>query len=145
MAAFSGIAVVYQILADIVVAIHLAYVSYVVFGEMLIIIGIPLGWRWIRNVWFRISHLLMILVVALEAVFQFECPLTTWEFQLIEASGQSSEHRTFVGRMLHSLMFFDCPDDWWAWPWIYGGVALTIVLTFIIAPPRWRKRRIQSP
>jgi Protein of Unknown function (DUF2784) len=128
--------VVYHLLADLVVAIHLAYVCYVVFGELLIVIGIPLGWRWIRNMWFRVSHLAMIMFVALEALIQFECPLTTWEYQLLAASGDGSEHRSFVGRLMHNLMFFDCSDESWVWPWIYSSVAGIICLTFVLAPPR---------
>jgi hypothetical protein len=128
----------YQILADIVVAIHFAYVSYVVLGELLIAVGIPLGWQWIRNFWFRVSHLLMILIVVAESVVHFECPLTTWEYQLREASGQPIENRSFVGRLLHKLMFFDLGDDSWRmWQWIYGGAAAVVVLTWVLAPPRW--------
>jgi hypothetical protein len=91
---------VYQILADIVVAIHFAYVAYVVFGELLILIGIPLRWQWIRNFWFRIVHLIMILIVVAEAAVHFECPLTTWEYQLREASGQPFEERSDVDPIL---------------------------------------------
>ena len=82
---------IYLILADIIVAIHFAYVSYVVVGELLIILGILLKWQWIRNFWFRVSHLAMIVVVALEAVVGFRCPLTTWEYLLLDAAGEQIE------------------------------------------------------
>ncbi len=134
----------YSLLADGVVALHLAYVSYVVFGELLIVAGIPLGWQWIRNAWFRISHLVMILVVAFEAVCGIECPLTTWEFNLLQAAGKNPENRSFVGRLLNDLMFFDCPDQSWVWPWIYGGVAGLIVATFVLAPPRFRRKPLAA-
>ena len=137
---------IYLILADIIVAIHFAYVSYVVVGELLIILGILLKWQWIRNFWFRVSHLAMIVVVALEAVVGFRCPLTTWEYLLLDAAGERIERRSFVGRLMHDLMFFDCPDDSWIWRWIYGGVAGVILLTFgdratQMAPqtPRWNQ------
>ena len=132
----------YLILADIVVAVHFAYVSYVVVGELLIIVGIPLGWQWIRNIWFRVSHLAMILIVAAEAYYQFECPLTTWEQQLLTAAGEEVEARSFMGRLLDGVMF--CPDDSCAWPWLYGGFAALVVLTFVIAPPRLKKPRINA-
>jgi Protein of Unknown function (DUF2784) len=127
--------VIYSVLADMVVAIHLAYVSYVVFGQLLIVIGIPLGWRWVRNFWFRISHLAMIVVVAMEALAKFECPLTTWEYQLLAASGTEAEHRSLVGRLMHNLMFFDCSDQSWVWPWIYCTAAGLVFSTFVLAPP----------
>ena len=45
---------------------------------------------------------------------------------------------------MHDLMFFDCPDDSWIWRWIYGGVAGAILLTFVIAPPRWPRKRLDG-
>ena len=127
----------YSILADFIVVVHFAYVSYVVFGQLLIIVGIPLGWRWIRNVWFRVSHLAMILFVALEAYVGMDCPLTTWEYDLRAAAGQDVDERSFVARLVHDLMF--CPADSCNWMVLYVGFAALVVLTFVIAPPRWRK------
>jgi hypothetical protein len=69
-------------LADLVVALHVAYIAYVVVGQALIVAGLIGRWQWIRNFWFRASHLLMISIVAVESIFAFECPLTTWENEL---------------------------------------------------------------
>src|SRR2546423_10030541 len=110
---------IYQILADVVAAIHLAYVSYVVVGELLIVIGIPLGWQWIRNLWFRVSHLVMMLIVALEAVVGFECPLTTWEDKLLLAAGVIDKSRSVVGRLLHNMFLVTPEDSSWERPRIY--------------------------
>ncbi len=129
----------YRILADLVVAIHFAYVGYVVFGQLLILIGMLRKWGWIRNVWFRVSHALMILIVAGEAVAKVECPLTTWENRLLEASGQAANGHTFVGRILDDLMFFDVSGKPWLLPSIYYGFAGLVVLTLIAAPPRLRR------
>ena len=43
-----------SILADIIVFIHLCYMGYIVFGQLLIMpVGWPLRWQWIRNpAWF---------------------------------------------------------------------------------------------
>ena len=54
----------YGLLADLVVIVHFAYVGFVVIGQLLILIGIVLRWQWIRNPWFRLIHLAMILIVA---------------------------------------------------------------------------------
>jgi hypothetical protein len=130
----------YSFLADVVVAIHLSYVSFVIVGELLIILGIPLGWQWIRNIWFRVAHLAAMLYPAYEMFSGIDCPLTVWEIRLLEAAGKTAEHRSFVGRLLNDLMFFDCGDDSWVWPWIYAGLATVFVLTFVLAPPRWKTR-----
>jgi hypothetical protein len=135
----------YGFLADVVVGVHFAYVSYVVFGLLLILLGIAFGWQWTRNLWFRLSHLVMILVVAAEALLGITCPLTRWETLLVQASGRPSEERSFMGRLLNDLMFFDCPDNSWIWPVAYVGFAVLVLLTFVIAPPRWKRRATAQP
>jgi Protein of Unknown function (DUF2784) len=61
---------VYGVLADVVGFIHLAYVSFVVLGQLLILLGIGLRWSWVRDLRFRVVHLAVILVVALESLGQ---------------------------------------------------------------------------
>jgi hypothetical protein len=73
---------VHKFWADFLVVIHLGYVGFVIFGLLAILVGLLLRWQWVRNPWFRWIHLVMICIVAAEAVVDFECPLTTWENQL---------------------------------------------------------------
>ncbi len=47
----------YGIAADLVVAVHVAYVAYVVLGQLAITVAAPMKWQWARNPWFRFSHL----------------------------------------------------------------------------------------
>ena len=69
----------YSLAADLIVVIHLAYVGYIVGGVGLILIGLWRRWRWIRNPWFRLTHLIAILIVVVELVLKRYCPLTIWE------------------------------------------------------------------
>lgn len=132
----------YAILADVIVAIHVVYVSFVVLGQVAILAGIALGWQWVRNFWFRLAHVLAITLVALEAIAEVSCPLTVWEHDLRVAAGQDVTGETFIGRMLHALIFYDFPT--WVFTTIYIGFALVVVATFVLAPPRWRFSR-QAP
>jgi len=127
----------YGLLADVIVAIHVAYVSYVVFGQLAIFAGVVLRWQWIRNFWFRLTHLVAISIVAFEAVMNIPCPLTVWEDRLRRLAGQPVTGETFVGRLLHYLIFYDWPP--WAFTVLYVGFALLVLATFVFAPPRWRR------
>ncbi|RDJ93603.1 DUF2784 family protein [Lacticaseibacillus rhamnosus] len=69
----------YGLLADVIVAVHVAYVSNVVFGQLAIFVGVVRRWQWIRNFWFRVTHLVAISIVAFEAVMNIPCPLTVCE------------------------------------------------------------------
>ena len=53
----------YRLLADFVVAIHFGYVLFVLVGMLLILVGIVLKWKWVRNFWFRMVHFLAIAIV----------------------------------------------------------------------------------
>ena len=83
----------YRALADLVVLAHACYVSFVVFGQLAILVGLLLKWNWVRNLTFRVVHLAAILVVVLEAWWGITCPLTTWEEELRERAGETAERR----------------------------------------------------
>jgi hypothetical protein len=124
----------YRVLADVVVAVHAAYVAFVVVGLLLILLGILFRWSWVRNPWFRLAHFAAILIVAGEAVCDFECPLTVWERHLRTLGGDPARGGTFVGNLLHDLIFIDAPQ--WAFTVAYVAFALFVAATFLIAPPR---------
>lgn len=126
----------YGLLADAIVGVHVAYVSYVVLGQLLIWLGLALRWRWVRNPWFRWTHLIAIGIVGGEAILDIECPLTRWERYFRALAGQEVSGESFVGRLLHDLIFVDWP------PWVINSlhIAFTLVMlaTFVLAPPRRR-------
>src|SRR5437763_16560515 len=99
------VAMRYRLLADLVVAVHSAYVAFVVVGQVLIWVGLWRGWRWVRDWWFRVAHLVAIAIVAAEAVFNIACPLTTWEQRLRQLAGDGVSRGTFVRDPLHNLIF----------------------------------------
>jgi hypothetical protein len=132
----------YGLLADVLVGIHFAFVAFVVVGQLLIMIGAVLRWQWVRNPWFRVLHLLCIAIVATEAMFNYECPCTTWENQLREAAGQKVSDATFMGRLFHNLLFYDCPQD--NFPPMHIGFGVLVLVTFLLVPPRFRRRPPQT-
>jgi hypothetical protein len=124
----------YSFLADFVVAIHVGYVGYVVVGQLLIWLGLMLGWKWVRNPWFRITHLIAILIVAIEVVFDVRCPLTLWEEHFRVLAGEPITGESFLGRLFHSLLYFNAPE--WFFNLLHVGCAMVVLLTFVFFPPR---------
>lgn len=124
----------YGILADAIVAVHVAYVSFVVLGQLLIWLGLVLRWQWIRNPWFRWTHLVMMLVVGAEAALNIECPLTRWENVLRGWAGQPVNGESFIGRLLHDFIFVSWPP--WVVNCLHIAFALIVLATFVLAPPR---------
>ncbi len=143
------------LLADFIVVVHLVYMAVVLFGQVGIMLGHHLGWRWVRNPWFRIIHMTMILVVVYEAVQGIECPLTTWERDLrVEAGQIAANYRddpnwtvnnaSFVARLARGVLM--CPASWepilHQSYYFFGGL---VVATAILVPPRFRRQAVSGP
>jgi hypothetical protein len=122
-------------LADGLVVLHVAYVAFIVLGQLLILAGLVFRWQWVRNFWFRLVHLVAIAIVAVEAAFNYTCPLTTLEYYLRERAGQQPSPESFMGRLMQSVIVHDWP------PWVFNASHITfgflVLLTFVLARPRW--------
>src|SRR3990170_7574289 len=129
----------YALAADVLVAAHVGYVGFVVLGQLAVVVGIARHWGWIRNPWFRVIHLFAISVVAAEAIFGLHCPWTTWERDLRALAGQTTSDISFVGRLIHQVLFVDVPLS--VLNACHIGFALLVALTFVLAPPRWPGHR----
>jgi hypothetical protein len=130
---------VYRILADFVVAVHLGIVLFVVLGMAAILAGIAMKWGWVRNFWFRAVHLLMIAIVTAEALLEISCPLTDWEDSLRERAGETVRQGTFIGRIMHNVLFWNVSRE--TMTIVYCLFGLAVALVFIFAPPRWPWRK----
>ena len=126
------------LLADLIVVLHLAIVAFVVAGEVLVLVGGPLRWAWVRNPSFRIAHLGVVVFVAVEGAFGVLCPLTTWEHDLRVAAGQPRHQGSFVGRLARDLLYVDVPLDLLNACYVAFGV---LVLATLFLVPMRRHRR----
>jgi len=118
--------------ADALVVLHFAIVAFIVGGLVLTWIGASLGWRWIRNPWFRYAHLGGIAFVAAEAILGIACPLTVWEDMLRGGGGSES----FVGRWVRWALYYRAPE--WVFTAIYVAWAAATLVTLRLVPPRRR-------
>ncbi len=122
-------------LADAVLIAHVLFVLFVVGGFALILAGAR-RWDWVRNRAFRTTHLAAIALVAAEALLGITCPLTRWE-DILRATGR--EERSFVGRWLAWLLYYDLPE--WVFAIAYCAFALAVVWVWRAVPPRMRSTR----
>jgi hypothetical protein len=132
----------YRILADLVVAIHFSYVAFVGFGMLAILAGLALGWRWVRNPWFRIAHLVAIIIVAAQALAGVICPLTILENALRRHAGEATYPGSFIGYWAHRLTFYEAPT--WVFTLVYALFGLAVLATMVLAPPHWPARQAKA-
>ncbi|HEX9185420.1 MAG TPA: DUF2784 domain-containing protein [Burkholderiales bacterium] len=119
--------------ADALLVVHFAIVVFIVGGLVLTWAGALLGWKWVRNPWFRYAHLGAIAFVALEALVGMMCPLTVWE----DALRGGSRPDSFIGRWVQRLLYYRAPE--WVFTTLYVGWAAATALTLWLVPPRAKK------
>jgi hypothetical protein len=117
-------------MADALLVVHFAIAAFIVAGLALVWLGAALGWRWVRNPWFRYAHLAAIAFVAAEALAGVACPLTVWE-DLLRGNVQAG---SFVGRWVRRLLYYDAPP--WVFAACYVAWAAATLLTLRLVPPR---------
>lgn len=121
-------------LADLVLLVHAGIVAFVVVGQLLFIVGGVLGWRWVRQLWVRSIHLIMIGIVVLQAWLGRFCPLTIWEYELRRAAGQSPQVEGFVEYWVGNLLFHDLPG--WVFVASYTAFGLLVLWSWWWLPPQ---------
>lgn len=126
--------VLYQMLADAVLAIHFGVVVFIVGGLVAILVGNALGWRWVNGWWFRVAHLAAIAIVVLQAWLGQLCPLTVLESWLRVQAGSASYTKSFIEYWLQRLLFFEAP--FWMFTAAYTAFAVVVALAWWRFPPR---------
>jgi hypothetical protein len=119
--------------ADALLVVHFAIVVFIVGGLVLTWAGAWLGWRWVRNPWFRYAHLGAIVFVALEALIGVMCPLTLWE----DALRGGTRPDSFIGRWVQRLLYYRAPE--WVFTTLYVAWAAATLVTLRLVPPRPRR------
>jgi hypothetical protein len=113
----------FQIAADIVVAFHLLWILFIIFGAL------P-GRRWLT---IRLLHLGSIVFSLLLQSFGWICPLTYLEVWLRQmqqaATGYSG---SFISHYLEKVIYLDVSA-----PYIFVGTVVVIVFSLFLYQP-WR-------
>ena len=121
-------------MADALLVVHFLIAAFIVGGLPLVWLGAALGWRWVRNPWFRYLHLGAIAFVAAEALLGIVCPLTVWEDWL----RGSPRPESFIGRWAHRALYYQAPE--WVFTTAYLAWAAATLITLRLVPPRRKAR-----
>lgn len=125
---------VYDLLADLVLVTHVAFVIFVLTGLIAIIIGGLAKWQWVLNRWFRVAHLLAIGIVVAQAWAGIICPLTTLEMWLREKGDSAVYEGSFIQHWLQQLLYYNAPE--WVFVAAYSLFGLAVLFTLLVFPPR---------
>jgi hypothetical protein len=126
----------YQLLADAVLLLHFAVIVFVVGGLAAVLVGNAAGWRWVNDWWFRLAHLLAIVVVVVQSWLGQHCPLTILESWLRVQAGAQAYQQSFIEHWLQRIIYYDIPL--WVFTLVYTVFAALVMLAWWRYPPRRR-------
>ena len=130
----------YAFFADLVTTVHLAIVAFMILGLPLILVGGACKWAWVRNPWFRITHLGIMGYIVFNALRGELCFLTHLEHDLREKAGQSMEGArdySFIGRLFHDILFVEMPQE--DLHRIYFAFGALVLIATLFVRPRFRR------
>ncbi|MBA4266138.1 MAG: DUF2784 domain-containing protein [Comamonadaceae bacterium] len=122
------------LLADALLALHVAIVLFVVGLLPLVLTGGALGWHWVRHFGLRLTHLALMVFIAAQTWLGQLCPLTVWEQDLRRMAGQGSYRESFIEHWLSRLLYWDAP--WWVFVSAYTGFAVLVGMAWWWVRPR---------
>ena len=117
-------------LALAVLAMHVAVITFNVFGLVVIPLGAWRGWAFVRVFAWRAVHLVLLFVVALQALLGRACFLTLWQAALDQNAGQAASREPLIARWVDSVIFWNLPI------WFFA-VLYVAVLIYAVALWRW--------
>lgn len=109
-------------LADLVLCLHFSIATFVLLGFILIVVGMVRGWEWIKDRRFRLIHVAMVVLVALQALLGRACSLTSLESRLREMAGQEGYDRPFIATWISKILYWDFPL------WVFTVVYIILAL-----------------
>ncbi len=124
------------LLADLVLVVHAGIAVFVVAALPVIVIGNLRGWRFVNALGFRLAHLAAIAVVAVQAWWGVDCPLTTLESWLRHAGGGTGYAVGFIEHWIARALFYAAPT--WMFTVAYSGFGLLVAMAWWYFPPARR-------
>jgi hypothetical protein len=128
----------YQVLADVVLSLHVAIVIFVVGGLAFIVVGNFRGWCLANALWFRLAHLAAIGVVVAESWLGVVCPLTAIEMWLRTQARATTYSGSFIEYWLGRILYYEAPT--WVFTAAYSLFGLAVAATWWCFPPRSGRR-----
>ena len=119
--------------ADVTLVLHFLIVCFVIFGLILILTGRVMRWHWVRNLWFRLTHIFTIGVVVVQSWFGIVCPLTTLEMWFREKAGETVYSSTFISHWIGRFLFYQAPL--WVFAMCYTIFGLLVLMSWFWVRP----------
>lgn len=115
-----------------ILLVHLAIIAFNVAGCVLVPIGAWRRWRWVREFWWRLAHLLSFAVVAAQALAGRACFLTVWQGDL---AGRAHA-QPMIASWINHLIYWPLPL--WVFALAYVALFVYVLVLWVVVRPHMR-------
>ena len=121
-----------MVLAETILAAHIAIILFNVFGLIAVPLGAIRGWRFVRVRWWRVLHLVLLAAVAVQAVAGRACILTFWQAAL---AGRAGSPPPLIMGWVNRVIYWPLPI------WVFAALYLLVLgyalaLLWLVPPAR---------
>ena len=92
-----------MILSEIVLLLHFSIFLFMILSFILIPYGYYKNWEWVKNIYFRSIHLILMGIILIETILGFMCPLTILE-NFLRANKKIDN---IFSKIIHQIMYWD--------------------------------------
>ncbi len=121
-------------LSSFVLYFHLIVILFIVFGFIVVPIGAKFKWKFIYEFWWRLAHLVSMIIVAIQAVLGKACFLTYIQSDLLEDAGKKGYIIPFIQTYIDRIIYYNFPI--WTFSIVYVILFLYTLYLWFKFPPK---------
>lgn len=121
-------------LAGLVLYFHLLVILFIIFGFVVIPLGVKLKWKFINEFWWRLTHLVSMVIVAGQAILGAACFLTDIQSDLLQTAGKRGYRVPFIQTYVDRLVYYNFPI--WVFSIIYVILFIYTIYLWFKVPPK---------
>ena len=93
------------IFSEIVLLFHFCIFLFIITSFIFIPLGYHKKWKWVKNKYYRLIHLVLMGIIFIETILGFMCPLTILENFLRNDIKINNK----ITQIIHQIMYWDLP------------------------------------
>jgi len=125
------------LIAEVILGVHFVIIAFNVLALVVIPVGAKAGWRFVRWGWLRVLHLVVMAVVAGQAVAGRACFLTIWEDEL---TGNRTVAEPLIMRWVDGVIYWNVPI--WGFA-VFYAVLFLYVVGLVVWVPFWGREVLE--
>jgi len=126
------------IFSEIVLLIHFCIFLFIILSFFLIPLGYQQKWRWVKNKYYRSTHIILMGIIFIETILGFMCPLTVLEHHL---RNNTKVNNKFT-EIIHQIMYWDLPI--YQFIFLYLLSLLYLIFLWFYFKPNFKKSNLSQ-